>query len=163
MGPHDSRRRHPRIEIDGSLRVLDVSVSEWVEICNVSEGGFQTLSRTRPRQGDVHTFKVVLDHKLYSVMATAVYVRAARVAEYAGWLTGWRASEDVRSSDGLTALITSATDVKRLLQAESSASAGPRSGLPLHSGAQPAAHADDEPGVPASIGCVPAGGDQVRS
>ena len=115
MSGHESRRRHPRIEIDGALGVLDVSLSEWVELCNVSEGGFQTLSRTCPRQGDVHTFKAVVGRELHSMMATAVYVRATQVVERARWLAGWRASDDGQTARAIAALIASATDVNRLL------------------------------------------------
>ena len=114
----ESRRRHPRIEVDGSLGVLDVSCSEWVSIRNVSEGGFQTLSRARPKEGDVHTFKAVLGRELVSFMATAVYVRVARISQRTRWLAGWKASEDRQTVKGIAALIASATDVHRLTQSE---------------------------------------------
>ena len=115
MSGHESRRRHPRIEIDGSISVLDLNLFEWVDLCNVSEGGFQTLARTFPRQGDVHTFKAVVGRELHSMMATAVYVRATHVSERARWLAGWRASDDIQTARAIAALIASATDVNRIL------------------------------------------------
>jgi hypothetical protein len=109
--PAPSRRRHPRIEIDGGHGAQDLTHGHYVRIRDVSHGGFQTEAPHGTAPGSLHTFRVVLrDGGSCVVRATAVHSRPAPGVGH-GYLVGWQVASDPVTVASIQQLIDEVTTI----------------------------------------------------
>jgi hypothetical protein len=104
-----SRRRHPRIQVDGTVKGDDVTQGIRVRLCDVSEGGFQTEAAQLPTVGDRHNFRVLLKSGETCVLeAIAVHCRVVSWPT-SSCLVGWRLTDETRGGPDIRALIEDVT------------------------------------------------------
>jgi hypothetical protein len=104
-----TRRRHPRIEIDGGHEAQDLTTGQDVRIRDISLGGFQTAGARSCAIGATHTFRVRLNSGRHClVQATAVHSYPAPGAG-GGYVVGWRAETDVVTIRSIEDLIRDVT------------------------------------------------------
>jgi hypothetical protein len=107
--PKRQRRRHPRIEIDGTVTAQDLTTGAVVVIRDLSAGGFKTESPRPAAIGHTHLFRVRLPHGETCVLqAAAVHCQATTGARQAT-LIGWRAESHPTTTDALRRLIEAVT------------------------------------------------------
>jgi hypothetical protein len=103
------RRRHPRIEVDGTVTAQDLTTGSVVVIRDISAGGFRTESRRAAVVGRTHIFRVRLPNRDTCVLqAAAVHCQATTGARQTT-LIGWRAESDPTTVDALHRLIEAVT------------------------------------------------------
>jgi hypothetical protein len=100
-----TRRRHPRIAIDGTRPAQDLTHGHWVQIRNISLGGFLTASPRASSPGDIHTFRGVLRHGESCVLrATAIHCQPA-VGTLTTCIIGWQAAADAATAAAMQRLL----------------------------------------------------------
>lgn len=102
-----SRRRHPRIEIDGGFRALDITTGIWVDLRNIGLGGFQAVSSRVIAVGETHDFSAFVMDDAYEISATAVHCQPT--VGGSAWVVGWKACDDARTRKGIAGLIARLT------------------------------------------------------
>lgn len=106
-----TRRRHPRIEIDGGHGARDLTDGQPVRIRDISSGGFQTEGPLGTAPGTTHTFRVVLrDGPPCVVRATAVHSRPAPGGGPT-CIVGWQAATDPVTTTSMQQLIEEVTTI----------------------------------------------------
>ena len=104
-----SRRRHPRLEVDGPYLAHDLTHGHWVRLCNISEGGFQTEAQRVATVGEAHTFRARLrDGQHVVLQALAVHCHVVN-EQTPRCLVGWQLIEDATSTAAVRALIDDIT------------------------------------------------------
>jgi hypothetical protein len=109
-GQYRSRfRKWPRIEIDGSLRAVDLTSNAPATIRNISRGGFQTLSEVAVPVGSEREFRVELPkNQRYDVRASAAYCQPVADGSRL-FAIGWQAAQDEANLARLAELIDEMT------------------------------------------------------
>jgi hypothetical protein len=105
------RRRHPRIEIDGSLTAQDLTSGSLVVIRDISAGGFRTESPRATAIGQVHTFRALLPGGERCVLQAAARHCQATTGARQMTLIGWSAEPDPVTQRALSRLIEIVTTV----------------------------------------------------
>ncbi len=106
-----TRRRYPRIEIDGGHGAQDLTHGQYVRIRDVSLGGFQTEALQDTAPGTIHTFRVVLRNGDSCVVrATAIHSRPAPGGGQS-YIVGWQAASDGVTRASIQELIDDVTTV----------------------------------------------------
>ncbi len=106
-----TRRRHPRIDIDGTRPAQNLTHGHWVQVRNVSLGGFLTASPRSVQPGETHTFRALLrDGDACVLRATAIHCRPA-VGTMTTCIVGWRAAPDAVTVAAMQRLIDDVTTV----------------------------------------------------
>jgi hypothetical protein len=107
-----TRRRHPRTQIDTTRAAQDLTHGHWVQIRNISEGGFLTASPKGAQVGEVHTFRAVLkDGDSCVLRATVIHCRPA-VGTLTTCVIGWQAAADPLTAAAMRTLVEDTTAVK---------------------------------------------------
>lgn len=89
-----TRRRHLRTQVDGARPAQDLTHGHWVQIRNISQGGFLTASPKSAQIGEIHTFRAVLKGGDSCVLrATVIHCRPA-VGTITTCVIGWQAATD---------------------------------------------------------------------
>jgi hypothetical protein len=102
-----TRRRHPRIEIDGGHEAQDLTAGQDVRIRDISLGGFQTAGPRSCAIGATHTFRIRLTSgRCCLVQATAVHSSATPAGAF---VVGWRAETDIVTIRSIEHLIQDVT------------------------------------------------------
>jgi hypothetical protein len=81
-------RQHPRFAIDGGLYVRDETVRATVEVRDISQGGFQTISPEPAARGSLHVFRFLRPQGTVTLRARAVHCRAL-VGDSRSFAIGW--------------------------------------------------------------------------
>lgn len=103
-------RRHPRIPVECSIEIRDLTAALAMEIQNVSFGGFRTLSPMAIDPGARHIFQVALPRDGHLPMqANAVYCRLVNSA-HKTYAVGWAITDDLVTVRSVARLIDYVTD-----------------------------------------------------
>jgi hypothetical protein len=103
------RRRHPRIEVDGTVTAQDLTTGSVVVIRDISAGGFRTESPRAVAVGHTHIFRVRLPNRETCVLqASAVHCQATPGARQTTQI-GWRAETDPITAHALRRVIEAVT------------------------------------------------------
>ena len=103
------RRRHPRIEVDGTVTAQDLTTGSVVVIRDISAGGFRTESPRDVAVGRTHIFRVRLPNRETCVLqASAVHCQATPGARKTTQI-GWRAETDPITAYALRRVIEAIT------------------------------------------------------
>jgi hypothetical protein len=105
------RRRFPRLEVDGTLVVRDLTSGLTMEVRDISFGGLQVISTVPIAPGHEHVLRVALTPvEAHDLRARAIHCRSA--ARAAGpYIIGWQLAPDIPTARGITAIINRLTDV----------------------------------------------------
>ena len=106
------RRRFPRIEVDGTVRVRDVTAGIDRDVIDVSLGGFRSAGPVPLEPGANHTFEFS-DTDLDVVVLKACVVHCYPVAEHdpaSGFTIGWLWMDMPVNVDGVPVAVVTLID-----------------------------------------------------
>jgi hypothetical protein len=85
-----TRRRFPRLRVDGTLRIRFAGSTEPVELYDISVQGFAIWTATRAAKGEVRLFRLdVPGHEEHLLFAVTTHVGPSPPADYRGYFSGW--------------------------------------------------------------------------
>lgn len=107
-----SRRRHPRVRVDGTLKARDLTQGALVGLRDVSESGFQTEGAHVPTMGEPHTFSVRLRSRQSCILeAIAVHCRVF-FGPATRCVVGWRLADEATYAPAIRAVIEDVTTLR---------------------------------------------------
>jgi hypothetical protein len=107
-GIRDGRRRFPRIELDRTLPLRDVTMGLAMEIVDVSLGGLRTHSPLPLEPGTCHRFQTTIAGEFVSLVAYVIHCRGA-AGTRAPYVVGWRWNDDAVTARGIPRLLDHVT------------------------------------------------------
>lgn len=103
-----TRRRFPRLELEGSVPLRDLSLGTMMDVLDVSLGGCRTLSPVPLEPGTSHRFQATLGSEVAPFRAQVVHCHGA--ADCRGpYVVGWQWSDDAATARSIGRLIEHVT------------------------------------------------------
>lgn len=106
-----TRRRFPRLELEGGVPLRDVTLGTMMDVLDVSVGGCRTLCPVPLEPGTQHRFQATLDTSVAAFVARVVHCRGT--ADLRGpYVVGWQWNDDATTVQSIGRFIEHVTSVE---------------------------------------------------
>jgi hypothetical protein len=113
-GPTPNRRRYPRLEVDGVVELLNITLGVTLDVRDIGLGGFQAVSPRLVQPGDEHVLRISLPGDIpRELRVTAIHCRP-KTAATPPFLVGWQFAQDAMTARHVVAILDHLTHVDAL-------------------------------------------------
>ncbi len=111
-----TRRRFPRLELDGSVPVRDLTLGTMTEVLDLSVGGCRTLCGIPLEPGTSHRFQGTLGSDVASFVARVIHCRNTAEGR-SPYVVGWAWHDDTTTRQSIERFLEHVTSAETFKQA----------------------------------------------
>jgi len=112
-----TRRRFPRLELEGGIPLRDVTLGSMMEVLDVSVGGCRTLCPIPLKPGTHHRFQATLHTQVVPFVAKVVHCRGT--ADLRGpYVVGWQWNDDATTAQSIRRFVEHVTTAETFAPGE---------------------------------------------